>query len=77
MFEKKSQGKEKSKNSILAFQKILRVREKVRTRFLLFQKKKKKSHGKKKGKNSILTFQKSKRTNKQKQMNKQSNKQTW
>ena len=36
---KKLHGKEKSKNSILTFQKqILRVRKKVRTRFLLFKK---------------------------------------
>ena len=41
------------------------VREKVRTRFLLFKNKtKKKKHGKKKGKNSILTFQKPNQTNK-------------
>ena len=34
------------------------VRQKVRTGFLLFNKKKKKKHGKEKGKNCILTFQK-------------------
>ena len=60
---KNSKGKEKGKNSNLTFQKNHMVRKKVRTGFLLFQKKKK-FKDKEKGKNSNLTFQKKKKKKK-------------